>query len=186
MDVSGRDSSGRFAPTVRVENEGRAIAGDISVRLGNWKRVNQHASRVTQSYARHLRKIDLSHMDIDVDILVDKAHLGYERLADITDDVADVVLMHARKVLLDSLALVPVDTHRLKSSGKVNRIYVGPKDVMATITYDTEYAIFVHEMLELKHKAPTQAKFLEQPLRASQDELVREIRKLIRRIAARS
>lgn len=186
MAVSDRDSLGRFVPKVRVSNEGRAIAGDISVSLGNWKRVNQHASRVTQSYARHLRKIDLSHMDVDVDILVDKAHTGYERLADITEDVADVVLMHARGVLLESLALVPIDTSLLWSTGKVNRIYVGPRDIVATITYDTEYAIYVHEMLELRHKPPTQAKFLEQPLRASQDDLVREIRKLIRRIVARS
>lgn len=186
MADSDRDSLGRFIPKVRVSNEGRAISGDINVSLGNWKRVNQHAAKVTKSYARHLRKIGLSHTNIDVHIHVDKAHLGYERLADITDDVAKVVHEHAREVLKQSLMLAPIDTGRMRSSAKINRFSVGARDISVSITYDTEYAIFVHEMLELKHAAPTQAKFLEQPLRASSDDLVSEIRKLIQRIAARS
>lgn len=66
-----------------------------------------------------------------------------------------------------SQELVPVDTGDLKDSGYLE-VEAFRGNVRVEMGYGRnnfpDYAIFVHENLEARHAAPTQAKFLEQPV----------------------
>ena len=73
----------------------------------------------------------------------------------------------AEKLLEWSKLLVPVDTGRLRRSGKVVR-----SGNQINVIYDTPYAARQHEDLTLNHPNGGQAKFLEQPLLQRTDELV--------------
>jgi len=64
-----------------------------------------------------------------------------------------------KKIFDDSQKLVPVDTGKLKKSGKVSY----NKNGASTVEYKNDYAVFVHEDLNANHKKGTQAKFLEIP-----------------------
>lgn len=55
------------------------------------------------------------------------------------------------------------------------------KDVDVVVGYDKDYAIYVHENLEAFHKPPTQAKFLEQPLREMRPQAVKLLSALMKR-----
>jgi hypothetical protein len=72
----------------------------------------------------------------------------------------------ANEAFNKSQDLVPVDTGRLKSSGRVEMPVVTGNNVVVQIAYGTEYALPVHENLEAYHASPTQAKYLEQPVLA--------------------
>lgn len=67
-------------------------------------------------------------------------------------------------LLRKSKEVVPVLTGALKGSGDV-RIEDGPTwdTIEGIVFYTAEYAIYVHERLDLLHKEGKQAKFLEGP-----------------------
>lgn len=67
------------------------------------------------------------------------------------------------EIFQESQRLVPVDTGALKRSGKYE---VQGKGFSASgvISYDTHYAVYVHEDLTKHHAPPTQAKFITQPM----------------------
>jgi hypothetical protein len=71
----------------------------------------------------------------------------------------------------ESQKIVPIDTSTLKGSANTRIEGVG-LDSTAIISYGTDYAIYVHENLEAKHKSGKCAKFLEKPLREKHDRLV--------------
>lgn len=179
-----RDSLGRFVPKIRVSHQGQPIDANIVVSMGNVQRVAKQAAHRTRAYAKHWKRIGAANANIRVVIPVDRADRGYEKLSDLRDNMAKVVRKHAQMVLLRSLAITPIDTGALRNSAGVGRFYAGPNDIIATIVFDIRYAVFVHEMLELKHAPPTQAKFLETPVDQSHDELVRAVRAEILKIAA--
>lgn len=64
----------------------------------------------------------------------------------------------------ESQKIVPIDKGVLRNSANT-RLEGKGLEVAAIVSYGTEYAIYVHEDLEAKHKEGKQAKFLEQPLR---------------------
>lgn len=65
----------------------------------------------------------------------------------------------AHVLLRASQKLVPVDTRLLVGTGKVVTTGKG-FGARASVSYDTPYAIYVHEDLTKFHAPPTQAKFL--------------------------
>jgi len=78
-----------------------------------------------------------------------------------TKEVAEEALT----IIFDaSQILVPVNTGDLKASGYVDVRRVGNK-IVGEVGYaprnDPPYALFVHENLEMHHKPPTQAKYLQ-------------------------
>jgi hypothetical protein len=85
------------------------------------------------------------------------------------------LLQAAEHILSKSQPLVPVapvDGGKLRDSGKAS---VDESALRAAISYDTDYAVEVHEdFWKWQHAAGTQAKFLEQPFNAERD-AVREI-----------
>jgi hypothetical protein len=72
--------------------------------------------------------------------------------------VSEAVKEIANELLYDSKMQAPVDTWAMYNSAKVDS-----KDLQATVSYDTEYAIYVHENLTNRHTTGS-SKFLEKPL----------------------
>ena len=89
------------------------------------------------------------------------------------------VLSAAKRLLAVSLPLVPVDTAFLRSTGRAKLVVRGGDDAAAEVSYDTDYAVFVHEILSNQHD-DGQAKFLEAPLHSFSNELFGLIAKEVR------
>lgn len=75
----------------------------------------------------------------------------------------------AETILNESNQLIPIDTGKLKSSGKVEK----SKD-RAMVIYDEDYAIYVHEDMEARHKRG-QAKFLALAVVKKKNEIAKDI-----------
>jgi len=70
----------------------------------------------------------------------------------------------------ESMKIVPIDKNVLRSSANTRMEGVG-FDSACIVSYGTDYAVYVHENMEAKHKPGKQAKFLEQPLREKRDRM---------------
>lgn len=76
----------------------------------------------------------------------------------------------AEAVMTKSKEICPVQTGALRASGQVGMPEVTGNNVLVELGYgnaSVDYAVHVHENLQAFHKPPTQAKFLEQPLKES-------------------
>lgn len=71
----------------------------------------------------------------------------------------------AEIVLARSQGYVPVDTGRLKASGKVVSNTSQGLHTRVAVVYEAPYAIYVHERTDIPHKPPTCAKYLERAAR---------------------
>lgn len=71
----------------------------------------------------------------------------------------------------ESQKIVPVDTSALKNSAFTRAEGKGFKTDV-TVGYTQEYAVFVHENMDARHKPGKQAKFLEQPMNDKKDEML--------------
>lgn len=70
--------------------------------------------------------------------------------------------------------LAPVDTAALKNSGIVDLPIISGSDVAVKMGFGgaaSAYAEVQHEELSYYHKPPTQAKYLEQPLREASEDM---------------
>lgn len=123
---------------------------------------------------------------------------GIEALQKILDNVDDPATrrglgqaMHgfATKILNESKKLVPVDTGALRNSGMVEGPDVDSDGVEVAVTYGgstIQYAGVIHEDMSLSH-SPTldtkitkkprrgQAKYLEIPVKANEDNFARDV-----------
>ncbi len=88
-----------------------------------------------------------------------------------------------RPIFFESLKLSPIDKGDLRRSGFLN-VTEKSGEVFGEIGYakggDPFYAVFVHENLAFFHKAPTQAKFLEEAVNRKIGGLKRRIMKSLR------
>lgn len=88
-------------------------------------------------------------------------------IASIEDATVPAVRAGLKPIFKRSQELVPVDTGALKQSGFLVVQRTKGK-IQAEIGYaranKPNYAVFVHENLNMRHKAPTQAKFLERAI----------------------
>jgi len=78
--------------------------------------------------------------------------------------VAEGLEKAANVILKKSQIYVPVESGDLKKSGHVEVEGKG-MGAKATVVYDADYAVFVHEDLEAKHTPPTCAKYVERAVR---------------------
>lgn len=89
---------------------------------------------------------------------------GYETLiAELGGQSAEVLYESLVPTFALSQKYVPVDTGKLKASGflDVDKNATNPRVVIGYGKEgNPEYAVFVHELMEVNHKAPTRAKFL--------------------------
>jgi hypothetical protein len=70
----------------------------------------------------------------------------------------------------ESMLLCPVDTGNLRA-GAFTRAKGEGFNTQVTVGYTANYAVYVHENLTNRHNPPTQAKFLEQPMRDHQAQI---------------
>lgn len=99
---------------------------------------------------------------------------GYEKLLNTLSTTEVETLLDAIELEIEDTAAlvfsesqleVPVDTGLLKSTGKIQPIQRNDDGIETAITYTTDYALWVHERLEIRHKPPTKAKYLEDPMK---------------------
>ena len=74
-------------------------------------------------------------------------------------------------VLTESLVICPIEHGDLRASGKLSLPQTQNGVVSQNISFSSDYAIYVHERLDLRHDPPTQAKFLETSVRANESKL---------------
>jgi hypothetical protein len=87
-------------------------------------------------------------------------------------------------LLKESKMIVPVDTGKLRRSG-FNRLTEDKrKSVVFQVGYSRRYAVYVHERLDLAHKSPTSAKFLEKPARKHRKTLIKIVETEVRKAGA--
>jgi hypothetical protein len=70
----------------------------------------------------------------------------------------------------ESQKIVPIELGVLRNSANTRMEGTGHNSA-AVVSYGTNYAVYVHEDLEARHKPGKQAKFLEQPLREKRDRI---------------
>lgn len=84
----------------------------------------------------------------------------------------------AEHLLQASRAVVPLEEATLERSGKAS---VSESKLRAAVSYDTPYAVYQHERLDLRHDNGRTAKYLERPLldeqRTLQELIAAQIRK---------
>lgn len=89
------------------------------------------------------------------------------KLVDIPDKVIEAgqegVKEVGENILEESQFLVPVDTGALQASGDLNEKGSGKKYTV-TVSYDTDYATYVHEIMHTFHPVG-QAKYLRIPFK---------------------
>jgi len=104
--------------------------------------------------------------------------------------VAQAIYEEAQVIFNKSQILVPVDTSALRGSGDVSAIQGSGQGVYVDIFYGgpaAPYALYVHEIIGNYHKAPTQAKYLEQPFMESLAQIQNNIsRRIIHILKSRS
>ena len=104
--------------------------------------------------------------------------------------VAQAIYEEAQVIFAKSQVLVPVDTSALRGSGDVSAIQGSGQGVYVDIFYGgpaAPYALYVHEIIGNYHKAPTQAKYLEQPFMESLAQIQNNIsRRIIHILKSRS
>jgi len=75
----------------------------------------------------------------------------------------------------ESLFICPIEWGNLRGSSFCRAKGKGYR-VVVQVGYTADYAVYVHERLDLHHDAPTQAKFLEQPARTKRAEMFKIIK----------
>lgn len=85
----------------------------------------------------------------------------------------------------ESQKIVPVDTAALKNSARTRSEGVG-FDTIVTVSYSTDYAMYVHEDLVARHKKGKQAKYLEDPARYGRKKMQQIVRKSVSSGAGKS
>lgn len=70
----------------------------------------------------------------------------------------------------------------LRRSWEVDTPVQDANGVFITFGYDTDYAVFVHEILDNFHEPPTKAKFLEDPVLEAEERIGEELLNIIDRI----
>lgn len=160
-----RDSRGQFLPEFGLGS--KAVSADVSIStMWYQKKVDGLAADVG-GFSRDLKRLGRRSRNIKVMVHRDGAEPKVKEWKEINLALGRAARGHAHKVLKRSKQLVPVDTGLLKSTGRVHKQVIRKYDVIVTISYDTKYAIYVHEILEAWHAPPTMAKFLEIPVKQS-------------------
>lgn len=118
--------------------------------------------------------------DVFALIGVPEAIKKLRRMKDAIPPAVEASVIEAAHILLrESLKLCPIDTGDLRRSGEVI-VNGSGLSTTAIVAYTQQYAIYVHENLEAYHKPPTQAKFLEQPMRQYRRDIAKKIARDVR------
>lgn len=148
------------------------MARSVRFRVGR-QRLSKTVRPSEANYTRQIRS-QMKHIEDTI-----------TRLVSAIEGLTPEALEYAVQPIFDkSQHYVPVDTQALKNSGFIEA-EVTSKGGRAVVAYGKggkpEYAVFVHEMVDYKHDAPTQAKFLEQAANEHMGEVPGRAAEFIRR-----
>lgn len=108
--------------------------------------------------------------------LMDNVNYIFQQFEEITPEIMLDVL---KPIYDESQVLVPVKTGDLKNSGFLRIASGRTGNIWVEMGYadggDPDYAAYVHEMTNIPHKPPTQAKFLEQPINEHMLDIIDEL-----------
>lgn len=107
---------------------------------------------------------------------MDRVAKNLKRVIAAIENASPAGLAYALEPIYEtSQELVPVDTGKLKRSGYIDARKTG-RGIVAEVGYgkggNPHYTAFVHERLDIYHKPPTQAKFLEEAVNQHQHEVL--------------
>jgi len=119
-------------------------------------------------------KLDIEGIDI-----VSKNLEG--KLVEVKLVLKDEIYHMGQHLRSESVKQCPVDTGRLRASATVTPVKEEGDTFYVEVGYGTDYAIYVHERTELRHKVG-KAKFLEDPLKENANNYKEWIRSAIRRV----
>ena len=91
------------------------------------------------------------------------------------DAMRSAVYLEFVQMMRESLAEVPVDTGRLRSTAYVTMPSYISENISIEAGYATNYAVYVHENENAFHNPPTKAKFLIDPFERMQKGMAQRI-----------
>lgn len=184
VDASGRrrDSMGRFLPEFGLTD--KSVSADLHVSTRWYRAKVEGLARKTNDFVEDVKGLGRFTTSIRVVVWKNDAPKKIRDMKAVNREVARATRSHAKDTLKRSKAIVPVRTGLLKSTGRVHRAIIRPNDVIVTLSYDTHYAIYVHEMIELRHKPGKMAKFLSMPVSTGNRQFQMEIKKVMRQFVA--
>ena len=86
-------------------------------------------------------------------------------------ELGAALYVEGEAIMAKSKPITPIEFGPLRASGHVTLPEDAGQRVVVSLGFggpSAPYAVYVHERLELRHKPPTQAKYLEQPFREAQ------------------
>lgn len=90
-------------------------------------------------------------------------------------EIEKILWEEGQRIMNESVRICPIDTGRLRASRYVNPVSRENERFVLEMGYSADYALYVHEDLEAQHRPPTQAKYLEQPIRENLPDMQRRI-----------
>lgn len=171
-----------------ILKESTTVEGDLEVDAKKFARSMTFAIKLTGSFKKEIKDLGrIKGVRVRMADLGGGAEAGFRRLKDLGRNLAGPLEDYGDKVKKEADRLTPVETGALKASGMRWPAVKGRHGASVKITYGgpsapryVNYAIYVHEILEARHAPPTQAKFLEQPMRAKVPEFRKDISKAVK------
>lgn len=95
-----------------------------------------------------------------------KLKLDKKLVKEFHDQAARGLALAGEHVKGEAQKRVPIEEHTLENSAAVS---TDPDNLQVAVTFDTPYAVYQHEVLDLKHDAGREAKYLENAINAEID-----------------
>jgi len=102
------------------------------------------------------------------------------------DKVERLLERRGLSILAESLRECPHKTGYLRGTAAMNGPVVSNGRAYLSIGYGADYAIYVHERLDLTHRPPTKARFLADPMNRNQPILASELVELMDKLIEQS
>ena len=160
-----------------------AVNAKLRVNTRRWSRQMKLSSETLSDFVDAIQSLD-ARVQFRVRVPLNDAPRKFAELPDevMGEHLAPAVRSQASETLSKAKRLTPVDTGFLRSTGRVSLTEVNERTVEAELSFNTDYAIFVHEILENKHPVG-QAKFLEAPVKADAPDFAKAVGKeLVKRL----
>lgn len=104
-----------------------------------------------------------------------------EKMLELDAILLDEIEKMGEHLRSESIKECPVDTGRLRASAIVTPVQKEGNEYYCEVGYGTEYAIYVHERTELKHKVG-KAKYLEDPYKRNYNFYNEWFEEIVRRV----
>lgn len=128
----------------------------------------------------------MSKLTPEVRAEVQKLREEQQRLRNLTEgfpsEIEKILYQEAWRIMGESIKIAPIDTGRLRASGRVDLPEREGRQISVRLSYNTDYAKYVHERnvngMPVNYKAPgTQSLFLINPLKDGLADMERRVQR---------